>query len=44
MREKLIGQLQHGDGGLDPLPREALRYLEEHPGYKPKQTPGGDAG
>jgi formate dehydrogenase subunit delta len=26
MREKLIGQLQHGDGGLDPLPREALRY------------------
>ena len=44
MREKLIGQMEHGDAGLDPLPREALRYLEEHPAYKPRQTPGGDAG
>jgi formate dehydrogenase subunit delta len=44
MREKLIGQLQHSDDGLDPLPREALLFLEEHPAYKPKLTPGGDAG
>src|ERR1039457_3828464 len=25
MREKLIAQLEHGDDGLDELPREALR-------------------
>ena len=44
MREKLIVQVQHGEAGLDPLPREALRFLEEHPAFKPKQPPGGDAG
>jgi formate dehydrogenase subunit delta len=44
MREKLIGHVQHGDDGLDPLPREALLYLSEHPAFKPKQPPGGDAG
>jgi formate dehydrogenase subunit delta len=27
MREKLIAQLQHGDQGLDDLPREAFRRL-----------------
>jgi formate dehydrogenase subunit delta len=27
MREKLIAQLQHGDQGLDDLPREAMRRL-----------------
>ena len=44
MREKLIVQVEHGDDGLDPLPREALRFLDEHPAFKPKQPPGGDAG
>jgi len=27
MREKLLAQLQHGDQGLDELPREAMRRL-----------------
>jgi formate dehydrogenase subunit delta len=27
MREKLIAHLEHGDEGLDELPREALRRL-----------------
>ena len=44
MREKLIAHLEHSDEGLDQLPREALRFLSEHPALKPKQTPGGDAG
>lgn len=44
MREKLILQLQHGEDGLDELPREAVRFLVEHPAYKAKQTAGGDAG
>jgi formate dehydrogenase subunit delta len=44
MREKLIAQMQHGDDGLDELPREALRFLAEHPGFKGQQQPGGDAG
>jgi formate dehydrogenase subunit delta len=44
MREKLILQLQHGEQGLDELPREALRFLAEHPAFKAKQQPGGDAG
>ena len=44
MREKLIALLEHGDDGLDELPREALRFLAEHPAFKPKQPPGGDAG
>ena len=44
MREKLISQLEHGEDGLDELPREAVRFLVENPGYKATQSPGGDAG
>jgi formate dehydrogenase subunit delta len=44
MREKLIGHLAHGEEGLDALPREAMRYLSEHPAFKATQPPGGDAG
>lgn len=44
MREKLISQLAHGEDGLDELPREALRFLIDHPALKAKQSPGGDAG
>lgn len=44
MREKLIGHLANGQEGLDALPREALRYLSEHPAFKATQPPGGDAG
>jgi formate dehydrogenase subunit delta len=44
MREKLIGHLEHGDDGLDALPRDALRFLSEHPAFKATQAPGGDAG
>ena len=44
MREKLIGHIEHGEDGLDALPREAMRYLSEHPAFKAAQTPGGDAG
>lgn len=29
MRTKLFAQLEHGDAGLDELPREALRRLQE---------------
>jgi formate dehydrogenase subunit delta len=44
MREKLIAQLEHGEDGLDELPREALLFLAEHPAFKGKQAAGGDAG
>jgi formate dehydrogenase subunit delta len=44
MRKKLMGQLDSGVVGLDELPREALRRLSDHPGDKPDQPPGGDAG
>jgi len=44
MREKLFAQLEHGDQGLDELPRAALQRLREHPEVKPKHSPGGDAG
>jgi len=44
MREKLLAQLEHGDAGLDELPREAVRRLSKHPNSKPKHSPGGDAG
>lgn len=54
MRKKLIadisGSVEVGDEALDELPREALRLLEEHPEFKPRQLPeggpegGGDAG
>jgi formate dehydrogenase subunit delta len=44
MRDKLIAQMQHGETGLDDLPRAALLSLMEHPNTKPNQPPGGDAG
>ena len=44
MREKLITQLEHGEEGLDELPREALRFLAEHPAFKANLPAGGDAG
>jgi hypothetical protein len=44
MREKLFAQLEHGETGLDELPREAVRRLSEHPNSKPTHSPGGDAG
>jgi formate dehydrogenase subunit delta len=44
MREKLIAQLEHGEDGLDDLPRQAVRFLVEHPAFKAKHAPGGDAG
>jgi formate dehydrogenase subunit delta len=31
MREKLQAQLEHGDAGMDELPREALRRLASAP-------------
>jgi formate dehydrogenase subunit delta len=40
MRQKLAEQLSHGDAGLDELPREALRLLENNPGSK---STAGDA-
>ena len=50
MRRKLIRDMEGRDGELDELPREALRFLKEHPDFKPDQSPeggpegGGDAG
>ncbi len=44
MREKLWTQIEHGEAGLDDLPREALRRLVEESGNLPKPPPGGDAG
>jgi formate dehydrogenase subunit delta len=47
MRDKLIFEIQHsedGDEPLDELPREALRFLVDHPGFKASTPPGGDAG
>jgi formate dehydrogenase subunit delta len=44
MREKLLAQLEHGEAGLDDLPREALRSLVEQPSAKPLMPHGGDAG
>jgi formate dehydrogenase subunit delta len=50
MRRKLISDMHGGDEELDELPREALRLLQEHPDFKPRQLPegnaegGGDAG
>jgi formate dehydrogenase subunit delta len=44
MRSKLIAQMQHGETGLDDLPRAALLSLVDHPNFKPAQPPGGDAG
>jgi len=44
MREKLFAELRQGKGGLDELPREAIRRLVQHPRFRPNQSPGGDAG
>jgi len=44
MRAQLAEQVKHGDAGLDELPLEALQSLLQHPGDKPSQPPGGDAG
>ena len=52
MRRKLIAEAQSNaeEESLEELPREALRFLQEHPDFKPKQLPeggpqgGGDAG
>jgi formate dehydrogenase subunit delta len=44
MREKLMARLEQGEDGLDALPREAMRFLSEHPAYKATQAAGGDAG
>jgi formate dehydrogenase subunit delta len=44
MREKLLLQLEHGEDGLDEMPLAALRFLAEHPSFKAKHQPGGDAG
>jgi len=44
MREKLLAQIEHGEAGLDELPREALRRLSSNPDEKPQHHSGGDAG
>ena len=44
MREKIVPHVQDEGGGLDELPRAALRRLLEQPTSKPQQPPGGDAG
>jgi formate dehydrogenase subunit delta len=41
MRQKLAA---HGEGGLDELPRDALRRLAAHTVAPQKEPPGGDAG
>jgi formate dehydrogenase subunit delta len=46
MQRKLLDHLQeHGEGGLDELPREALKVLAARsPGAHPREPSGGDAG
>jgi formate dehydrogenase subunit delta len=44
MRAQLTEQMKKGDASLNELPREALLSLLQHPGDKPAQPPGGDAG
>jgi formate dehydrogenase subunit delta len=41
MRQKIAA---HGEGGLDELPREALRCLANQTHRKMEEAPGGDAG
>ena len=41
MRQKLAA---HGEGGLDELPREALRLLADKRAPAIREAPGGDAG
>ena len=47
MRQKLLDHIeQHGEAGLDELPREALKLLTSPsaPVQHPREPPGGDAG
>jgi formate dehydrogenase subunit delta len=46
MQRKLLDHLhQHGEAGLDELPREAVKLLASRsPGAHPHEPPGGDAG
>ncbi len=46
MRQKLLTHVkEHGDAGLDELPREALQLLATNPAAaRPHEPPGGDAG
>jgi formate dehydrogenase subunit delta len=46
MRQKLVAHIKdHGEAGLDELPREALKLLAtQSPAMRPHETPGGDAG
>jgi formate dehydrogenase subunit delta len=45
MREKLLSHVKYdGDGGLDELPREAVRRLAAHQVAPQKEPAGGDAG
>jgi formate dehydrogenase subunit delta len=46
MRQKLFDHVkEHGEAGLDELPREALKLLAAHPAPQhPREPPGGDAG
>lgn len=46
MRQKLLAHVQeHGEAGLDELPREALRLLATQPDtVHAHEPPGGDAG
>jgi formate dehydrogenase subunit delta len=46
MRQKLFDHVkEHGEAGLDELPREALKLLATQPApVHPREPPGGDAG
>jgi formate dehydrogenase subunit delta len=46
MRQKLMAHVQqHGMGGLDELPQEAVKMLAtQQPSDAPPEPPGGDAG
>jgi formate dehydrogenase subunit delta len=46
MRQKLFDHVkEHGEAGLDELPREALKLLAAQPApVHPREPPGGDAG
>lgn len=46
MRQKLLDHVkEHGETGLDELPREALKLLATSPAVQhPHEPPGGDAG
>jgi formate dehydrogenase subunit delta len=45
MRQKLLARIQQGNaGGLEDLPREAMRVIAERKASLPPPPPGGDAG